>query len=162
MSPAELLNLFTWDAWANREVLHSVHAAAADAPKAAKLLGHIGATEILWLSRIRAKPSPVPVWPDLSLEDCPRLLIDAADQWRAFLEGLKPGDASRPVAYVNTKGESFESAVPDIANHVLFHSHYHRGQIAALVRSAGHQPAYTDLIHAIRTNVLAPKEIARD
>ena len=162
MSPVELLELFAWDAWANREVLHSVRAAAGDAPQAVKLLAHIGATEILWLSRIRVKPSPVPVWPELTLEDCPRLLIDAADQWRGFLEALNPAEASRPVAYVNSKGESFHSAVGDIANHVLFHSHYHRGQIASLVRAAGHQPAYTDLIHAIRTNVLAAKEIASD
>jgi len=157
MSPAELLNLYAWDAWANREVLHSVRPAAADAPKAVNLLAHIGATEILWLSRIRGRPSPVPVWPDVSLDDCPRLLIDAADQWRAFLEDLNPAEAARPVAYVNTKGESFESSVPDIANHVLFHSHYHRGQIATLLRAAGHQPAYTDLIHAIRTRALVPQ-----
>src|SRR5262245_21459501 len=162
MSPAELLTLFSWDAWANREVLLSVRPAAADAPKAIKLLAHIGATEILWLSRIWGKPSPVPVWPELSLEDCARLLIEAADQWGAFLQDLDPDEAPRSIGYVNTKGESFQSSIHDIASHVLFHSHYHRGQIAALVRAAGHQPAYTDLIHAIRTNVLAPKEIVRD
>jgi uncharacterized damage-inducible protein DinB len=34
---------------------------------------------------------------------------------------------------------------------VVIHSAYHRGQIAADVRAAGHEPAYTDFIHATRT-----------
>jgi len=162
MSPAELLDLFAWDAWANRETLHSVRPAAAAAPRTVKLLAHIAATEILWLSRIHARPSPVPLWPDLPIEECTRLFVEAADQWLASLQRLGPEEASRPVAYVNSKGESFRNSVIDIATHVLFHSHYHRGQIAALVRAAGHEPAYTDLIHAIRTNAVAPKEVVRD
>jgi uncharacterized damage-inducible protein DinB len=162
MSPADLLQLLAWDAWANRETLHSVRPAAALTPKAPKLLAHIAGTEILWLSRIHGRSSPVAVWPDLPIEECARLLIDAADQWRGYLEHMEADEASRAVAYVNSKGESFRSSVIDIATHVLFHSHYHRGQIAALVRAAGHEPAYTDLIHAIRTNALAPKEVFRD
>ena len=31
--------------------------------------------------------------------------------------------------------------------HVIMHSAYHRGQIAADVRAAGLTPAYTDFIH---------------
>jgi uncharacterized damage-inducible protein DinB len=34
--------------------------------------------------------------------------------------------------------------------HVIMHSAYHRGQIAADTRAAGFTPAYTDFIHAIR------------
>jgi uncharacterized damage-inducible protein DinB len=33
---------------------------------------------------------------------------------------------------------------------VLFHSAYHRGQIASQMRAAGFTPAYTDFIHAVR------------
>jgi uncharacterized damage-inducible protein DinB len=157
MSPADLLDLFAYDAWANREVLHSVRPAATAAPRAVRLLAHIAGTEILWLSRIHAKPAPVAVWPELSLEDCTRLFVDAADQWLTYLGSVAATEGSREIAYVNTKGQSFQNSITHIATHVLFHSHYHRGQIAALVRAAGYDPAYTDFIHAIRTNALLPR-----
>ncbi|MGH9479278.1 MAG: DinB family protein [Terriglobales bacterium] len=35
----------------------------------------------------------------------------------------------------------------DILMHVALHSGYHRGQIAADMRSGGLEPAYTDYIH---------------
>jgi uncharacterized damage-inducible protein DinB len=162
MSPADLLDLFAYDAWANRETLQSVRPAAEAAPKAVRLVAHVAATEHLWLARIHGRPSPVPVWPELRLDDCVRLFIEAAEQWRVYLDALGPEEASRQVAYVNTKGESFRNSVTHIVTHVLFHSHYHRGQVAALVRGAGHQPAYTDFIHAIRTNALASKGVTCD
>ena len=162
MSPAALLDLFAYDLWANQEALSSVRPAAEAAPKAVRLIAHIAATEYLWLSRIRGRPSPVPIWPDTGLDDTARMLNDAAGDWRAYLERMSPGERSRQVPYVNTKGESFRNSAGHIALHVVFHSHYHRGQIAALVRAAGHEPAYTDFIHAVRTNAFMPKEVIRD
>jgi uncharacterized damage-inducible protein DinB len=38
--------------------------------------------------------------------------------------------------------------------HVLFHSAYHRGQIALQMRASGLTPAYTDFIHAVRQGSL--------
>ena len=162
MSPAELLALFAYDVWANQETLGSVRPAAQSAPKAVRLSAHIAATELLWLSRIQGRPSPVPVWPDVGLDETVRLFSDAADQWRTYLERMTPDEGARRVAYVNSKGESFRNTVASIATHVVFHSHYHRGQIAALVRAAGYEPAYTDFIHAIRTNAFTSKEVIRE
>jgi uncharacterized damage-inducible protein DinB len=155
--PAELLELFAYDVWANRETLGSVRPAAESAPKAVRLTAHIAATEQLWLARIHGRPSPVPVWPDAGLDETARLFDDAADQWRTYLKRMTPDEAARQVAYVNSKGESFRNTAANIAIHVLLHSHYHRGQIAALVRAAGYEPAYTDFIHAIRTNAFTPR-----
>jgi len=42
------------------------------------------------------------------------------------------------------------SRVEDILTHVLFHSAYHRGQIALQMRASALEPAYTDFIHAVR------------
>jgi len=44
--------------------------------------------------------------------------------------------------------------VQDILTHVLLHSVYHRGQIAADLRAGGAQPPYTDFIHAARQNLI--------
>ena len=58
------------------------------------------------------------------------------------------------VSYKNTKGESWTNSVEDILMHVVMHSAYHRGQIAADMRAAGHSPAYTDFIHGIRQRLV--------
>jgi uncharacterized damage-inducible protein DinB len=62
---------------------------------------------------------------------------------------------SRRVAYTNSKGEEWTSGVEDILTHVTIHSAYHRGQIASDLRAAGHTPAYTDFIHAVRQGFVA-------
>jgi uncharacterized damage-inducible protein DinB len=38
--------------------------------------------------------------------------------------------------------------------HTVLHSAYHRGQVAAEVRAAGGEPAYTDFIHAVRQGLV--------
>ena len=48
------------------------------------------------------------------------------------------------------ENELWSSRVGDILMHVLFHSAYHRGQIALQMRASGVAPAYTDYIHAVR------------
>ena len=64
-------------------------------------------------------------------------------------DGLRDG-----VAYRNSKGEFWTSTVGDILTHVVLHASYHRGQIAAAVRQAGGEPAYTDFIHAVRLGLI--------
>lgn len=60
----------------------------------------------------------------------------------------------RSLTYKNTKGESWTNQTEDILMHVIVHSAYHRGQIAADVRAAGFTPAYTDFIHAVRQGLV--------
>ena len=59
-------------------------------------------------------------------------------------------DLAATVTYQNSKGETWSSRKDDILMHVITHSVYHRGQVAAAVRAAGFTPAYTDFIHSIR------------
>jgi uncharacterized damage-inducible protein DinB len=63
---------------------------------------------------------------------------------------LPPASLDGKVEYRNSKGEPWSSRVEDMLTHVLFHSAYHRGQIALQMRAAGNEPAYTDFIHAVR------------
>jgi uncharacterized damage-inducible protein DinB len=159
MTRTDLLGLFTYDAWANREALASLPPAAAAAPKAVKLMAHVAATAELWLSRVRSEPAPLPVWPDLSLDECGRVLARGAASWNAYLEAAGDAGMAREIAYTNSRGDTYRNLVSDIAMHVVFHAHYHRGKIAALVRAAGHTPAYTDFIHAVRTHATGTQEI---
>jgi uncharacterized damage-inducible protein DinB len=155
-----LRRLFAYDAWANRETLTSLRAMEAErAASAARLLAHVAATKHLWLARIRGEPAPMPVWPELDLQGVAAALADADARWHAYVALLGPAELSRVVPYVNSKAEAWNSSVDDILDHVLLHGHYHRGQIASLVRAAGGMPAYTDYIHAVRTHALPPEEI---
>jgi uncharacterized damage-inducible protein DinB len=143
--------LFEYDAWANREALLSLTDAGSPPPAALKRMAHIIAAEVLWLARVEHRPSPLAVWPELQLSQCATWLGDVEPAWHRYLAGLTPARLAARVEYVNSKGEPFSSTVEDILTHVVIHSAYHRGQIAADVRAAGHQPAYTDFIHAVRT-----------
>src|SRR5262245_60707045 len=91
------------------------------------------------------------VWPELSLPECETQLARLVAKWQAFMNDLTEAKLAHVVVYRNTKGEDWRSAASDILTHVFMHAAYHRGQIATAMREAGHTPAYTDFIHAVRS-----------
>jgi uncharacterized damage-inducible protein DinB len=145
---------FNYDEWANREVLAGLRASAHPSLRPRQLLAHILSAERLWLERIRSHPQSLPVWPDLTLDQCEEQIADLARLWHEFLGQISLAGLSETVVYKNTKGEPWTSTVEDILTHVILHSAYHRGQIASLVRAGGEQPAYTDFIHAVRKGLI--------
>jgi uncharacterized damage-inducible protein DinB len=147
-------NLQRWlryNAWGNRETLKSLNGSSP--ASALKRMAHIVAAERLWLERIEGKTAGE-VWPSLSPEKISAAIAENEKRWEAQLQTGEAGLA-RQVSYKNSKGEPWNSSVADIAQHVAFHSAYHRGQIASDVRAAGSEPAYTDFIHAVRKGYLA-------
>lgn len=145
-----LARMLRYDVWANRETMDSLPRGDTP-PRSLRWMSHIVAAELLWLSRLSGKPAPLPVWPDLSLEDCARQLAMLSDE---LLESLNYEPLSQPVPYTNSRGEPWSSSIEDILTHLVIHSAYHRGQIASDLRTAGHEPAYTDYIHAIRQRLV--------
>ncbi|HXZ39968.1 MAG TPA: DinB family protein [Terriglobales bacterium] len=142
--------LFTYDDWANREVLTALQKLKAPPPRSVKLLAHIVAAERLWLERLRLQNQTYPVWPDFTLPQCELEVEQLPQLWKQYLASLNEDGLSGSLTYKNTKGESFASQTQDILMHVVLHSAYHRGQIAADMRAAGFNPAYTDFIHSVR------------
>jgi uncharacterized damage-inducible protein DinB len=145
-----LRRLFSYDDWANREVLAGFPASGAVPSRALQLMAHIFAAERLWLERLLTRPQSVAVWPDFDLQRCRSEAAEMPRLWKEHLQNLGEADLARTVTYRNSKGEVFTSRVEDILQHVLMHSAYHRGQIALTMRDAGLTPAYTDFIHAVR------------
>lgn len=145
-----LRRLLDYDAWANQEVLHAMRAAKACPPKAVKYMAHVLAAEQVWLSRLLHDGEKVVVWPDQTVEDCEQKASTMAHFWRDYIDGLTEAHLTQSVSYTNSKGEPWESTRADILMHVVMHSAYHRGQVAAEMRAAGIEPAYTDFIHAVR------------
>lgn len=150
----DVARMFAYDQWANTEALASLRATGSPPERARKTMAHIVAAEVLWHARLNHASAPLAVWPDLDLDQCATWLADLQRLWSRYLDALAPDALGTKIEYTNTKGEAFASTVGDVLTHVIVHSAHHRGQIAAAVRAAGHQPAYTDFIHATRTGRL--------
>jgi uncharacterized damage-inducible protein DinB len=146
--------LFAYNGWANREVLASLAMAAIPLPRSLKLLAHVAGAERLWLARLTREEDPAVVWPDFNLAGCRAALEDLSRLWTRYLGDLTEPGLEETVSYVNSKGEPWTSSVEDILTHVVLHSSYHRGQIAADTRASRQAPAYTDYIHARRQGLV--------
>ena len=150
----ELERLFAYDDWANREALATLRAAEDLPDRALKVLAHVLGAERLWLGRLEQSKSAAAVWPDLTLERCEAEIADLVILWEEYLEDLDPAELDRAVSYVNTRGERWSNTAGDVLAHVFLHSAYHRGQIAALLRAGGCEPASTDFIHCVRQGLV--------
>ena len=146
--------MFEYDRWANAETLRALKAATGPPPRAVSIMAHVIATEHRWLVRLTSARAKWPVWPDWSLSDCEAQLEAISRDVDEYLRALNPEDLAQPIEYTNSKGEVWTSNVGDILNHVVFHSAYHRGQIASELRASGNSPAYTDFIHATRQGLI--------
>ncbi len=154
MQAQDFLRMFAYDDWANRECLAAMRPAESVPADAIRRMAHILSAQRLWLDRILKQPQSMPVWPCSTIEDCTALADEMSSAWQLYLTRIgnqfAPGSLDDKVEYRNSKGEPWSSRVEDILTHVLFHSAYHRGQIALQMRAAGMEPAYTDFIHAVR------------
>lgn len=144
--------LFDHAAWADDLALSALRSAGEgpDTTAARQLLAHILGAEHVWLRRLEGVKPEVAVWPELSLDQCARLAEANREGYRALLDRVDPEALSRPVHYTNSAGDQFDSRRDDILLHVALHGSYHRGQVAARIRSAGAQPNPTDYIAFVR------------
>jgi uncharacterized damage-inducible protein DinB len=145
---------FTYNDWANREVLNAIRTHGGTDQRSLELMAHILSAEGLWLERLKQQPQSSPVWPKASLEECERRAEEMTRLWHEYLERITTGDLSEMVSYKNSKGEPWASTIMDVLTHVIMHSAYHRGQIATHMRASGQTPAYTDFIHAVRQGLI--------
>ena len=146
--------MFAYDRWANAEVIAALRNSDPPPPRSLRFMAHLLAAERLWLGRLQRDPTPVAVWPDLTLAQCEARQDEMARLWPEYLGALRESSLGERVEYVNSKGEPWRSAVGDILTHVVTHSAYHRGQIATDMRAAGATPPYTDFIHAVRKGLV--------
>ncbi|HLI34509.1 MAG TPA: DinB family protein [Terriglobia bacterium] len=143
--------LFEYDAWGNREALASLGSVASGAERPLKFLGHIIGAQRIWLARLEHKdPFAFQPWPALSLDECRAALDELSQRWKKFLQDLTSEQLSQEVIYRNTQGTEFRTPLVDVLEHLVMHSAYHRGQLAAAIREAGGKPAPTDYVVYVR------------
>ena len=136
--------------WADEAVLTSLERSQDSAAPCLALFSHVLGAEHVWLARLEQRPAELAVWPRLSLEECQKVAKANLAGYRVLIERLDPAGLAHPIHYRNSAGQEFDSTVEDMLLQVCLHGCYHRGQIAAALRSGGAEPAPTDYIGFIR------------
>jgi len=137
--------------WANARALEVVRETGEE--ESLELLAHVLATERVWMARIRTGDSSgMEIWPDLTVEECERLMEENLERYRSFAESVSEEGLRRAAIYRNSSGSEFETPVGEILLHVALHGSYHRGQIARELRRAGEEPVNIDFIQFVRQN----------
>lgn len=153
--PEQFRRWFDYEKDAHARVVTSLHTVPdtnlshPDYQKALDLLAHIVAARATWLHRIgyadKAPTTFFPTAPELDI------LIKELDrvqrQWSKYLHTINEDELLRVFEYNSSEGPHYRNRVFDILTQLFGHSWYHRGQIAALVRSLGGTPAETDFVY---------------
>jgi uncharacterized damage-inducible protein DinB len=127
--------------WANLRILQALEEQPND--QAIRLFSHTLLAERVWLTRLVGKEShDLPIWSDLSLDNCRKLL----EQNHGDFSEIIKGSTDDLIVYQNSTGEEFSNTKEDILIHVALHGQYHRGQINLLLRQNAAQPTGTDYI----------------
>lgn len=148
---------FRHAAWADAELVRALREHPLEgerAERAARILAHLVAAECLWLRRLGASAPEAAVWPGWTLDEAAERLAELERAWRALVGGLDEHALRRTISYATSKGTPWTSRVDDVLDHVLLHGAHHRGQLAMLLRDAGHVPPTVDLALAARQGSL--------
>ncbi len=166
MNPADRFRRwFDYEKDSHAKVLASLNSvppqnrAAATFKKAVDLQAHIVAGRRLWLFRLEAtKDAPRDLFPQgFPFEELAPRIHEMEALWTAYLARLDDAEVARSFVYRTTEGQDFRNTIEDVLTQLYGHSHYHRGQIASLVKASGGEPAKTDFIFWVREAVPADK-----
>jgi uncharacterized damage-inducible protein DinB len=139
--------LFDYDYWANSETLTSLKTVGSGVDKPRKTFDHVIGAQRVWLARFENPAPPLAQpWPDLTLEERASAIEDLRRGWKELLDSLTPEKLAGGLVYKNLKGIEYRTPIQDVLMHLILHSAYHRGQVAAAVREAGGKPAPTDYV----------------
>jgi uncharacterized damage-inducible protein DinB len=151
---------FTYERDVHRTTLESLtrldesQKASSSFKKAVDLLAHVIAARKMWLFRFGVTTEKVELFPrDVKVETLPVLIEQMESDWHQYLSTLSDEDLQRVFEYTSYEGKRFRNSVGDILTQLFGHSWYHRGQIAALVRAIGGEPAVTDFVFWAREAV---------
>ncbi|MET0636543.1 MAG: DinB family protein [Chitinophagaceae bacterium] len=109
--------------------------------KTIKLYSHIINAHQIWNNRINPSEHPLGVWEIHSFGDCYH--IDKLS-YAHSLQIIDSLDLNSAIPGLQVRGKTFNKTAGEILFHIINHSTYHRGQIAADLRQSGIEPLPTD------------------
>ena len=157
-----LIDQMTYDRWANLRLIGAISELAprtfkqnltSSYPSIHQTLVHIIWAEELWLERWQSRSFVRSLDPEEfpTLEIVRAKLEDIHSKQLQFLNGLNPAAADQIVGYVNFQDQRWEYKLRQMVQHLMVHSAYHRGQLAALLRQLGVVPPNTDYLMYVDT-----------
>lgn len=142
------IELFEYNDWANSNLIDTLMKLETPPPKTIQLINHIIAAQDIWYERITGNnDNTIELWEENSLQECYVLSRQSTHNWVKFVNRSTEKYLRQDLIYVNSDDEEKSVAVSGIINHVLTHSHYHRGQINVLLSNNGITPPKLDLIN---------------
>ncbi len=123
------------------------------------LMGHLVAARRMWLHRIEpSHERPAAIFPtDVTRADLHAAFESMERDWDDYLGRLTDNELERVLVYQTSEGDWYSQPIVDTLTQLYGHSHYHRGQIASLLRVCGGEPAKSDFIFWVRKKVDAPQ-----
>jgi uncharacterized damage-inducible protein DinB len=151
--------LLAYDRWANGEALASLERLPAPSARSVELLAHLMGAEGCWIRRMTVGSDAKGAEDWDTQQTLATLRVHWRDElpaaWSAFLADAEASAPERTFTYVDWMGRTSRPVrVEDALLQVMFHSAYHRGQLAAVVRAAGGEPATTDFLPAVRAGAI--------
>lgn len=154
----EIAKMWRHAAWADRTLLDALAGVPELPPAALREVAHVFGAAETWLARIEGRAPRCAIWPALTLDECSSLAAQLRDAYPRLLDALhddaRLGD---DVAYTNSAGQAFTTALGDILLQVVLHGQYHRGKVNLLLREHGLQPVTLDFIAFVRAGASAPR-----
>jgi len=157
MNKTQIIELFSYDDWANKKLLTTVSQLeneefirdlSSSFKSIRDTMVHIIGAEELWLSRWRGEQGRTLLNPD----DFPTYssLADRWDDYRnqinSFILSLTEENLTLEISYKNLKGIPYSLELWKQMLHVANHSSFHRGQVVTMLRQLKKQPPSLDLI----------------
>lgn len=124
----DLIERFDYDLWANRQWWTAL-GKLKDLARAQATLEHILTAQRVWLSRMGVEVSQASE--NLGIDDV------AVFVNRAWKMVVTDSSLDQPITYRNLAGFEFTNSVAQIANHVINHGTYHRGQLRGQAQAEG-------------------------
>ena len=153
----EFLELFAYNAWANRQLFDAADALPVDLYQRDLksshggihgTLAHIVWAEHLWLNRWLKKANPaVAQGKDLFTAADVRARWEAVEAERGrFLSQLTDAQLMDTRLVKPSTGGEYQHTFSQMFHHTVDHSSYHRGQVVTMLRQVGVAPPVTGLI----------------
>lgn len=149
---------FQHECHANQLVLQSIQSVPetgrnkAEYQRALSIFSHIVAARKIWLERFGVLPatSKAMFTDQVNIDEITQEWSKVATLWAQYLEQLTDEKLAETFQYKSLDAGRFSNTIEQVLTQLNGHAWYHRGQIAMLVKSAGGQPAITDLIYWCR------------
>lgn len=135
-----------YDLWANERWIPYLEKFS-EPSKAEDILNHIVRAQKSWLERCLEDVEGYADVPDVFDRPWEVRVRTYVALWK---ELLYSSETSSRITYMRQDGTEYENRLDQIANHVLNHGTYHRGQLRAMAEAEGLEWPETDLIFYLR------------